>query len=224
MSKTFTDTGRAKRLYDKAYEMNKGQNEIYYCATSSYITPRKLDLHSEFPFVKQQPDRKKNNNIKEYRLQAYMVKEALKKTDWLLPINGKKWRLLDAERNFAREDLNTAKGHRRLDLLAYEDETQSYIVLELKIPGKSSGELLATANNELTTYTGAINKFIGEANTFYSIEADLVLIQAHRVKGYIVCSSMEKQLQEYSWGSIEYNAKDLDDIENIKLNIIKEPD
>ena len=210
MSETFTDA--LKQNYENACRKNKNQHESYYCATSTGVTERSLDLNSEFVFLTPGLNGNKNNVIKEAKLQAFMVKEALKNDDHLLPIMGKKWRLLDAERNFAKADLSNDGKGQRLDLLAYEEQTQSFIVLELKVERD-----LATAGPELRRYTSTIGGQIKKANAIYSVNAQNVV-------GYIVWPwNAKPRKNDNPWGLIEYETEQLDNIENLKFALIKEP-
>lgn len=215
MSKTFTK--KAKKYYIRACEKNNSQQDksTYFCATSSYLTARKLDLKSSYVFLEQEPKKPKMNKILEYKLEAFMVREALKNTRILLPIKEKEWILLDAERNFAKEDLSGMGEGQRLDLLAYEESTRSYIVLELKI--NKEKKVADKADLELLSYTSTIKRHIQEANEMYAVNAN-------RVEGYIVWPS-NKNIQENisSWGLIEYEEEKLNDIENLKFTLIKEP-
>lgn len=209
MSKTFTDN--LKQNYEKACIKNKNQQEFYYCATSSGTTERILDLDSKFVFCKPCSNESKNNEIKEYKLAAFMVREALKDPNNFLPIKGKKWRLLDAERNFAKEDLSEVGKGQRLDLLAYDEQEQSYIVLELKIERS-----LKKADAELLQYTNTLQNHMEEANKLYSLNAK-------NVEGYIVWPSNEKpRKNDKPWGLLEYEKIDLNSIENMKLLLVKE--
>lgn len=210
MSKTFTE--KAKKNYEKACDENKGQHKFYFCATSGATTKRTLDLNSPYVFCTRWPEKNKNNEIKEYKLAAFMVREALKETNYLLPIEGKEWVLLDAERKFAKDDLSEVGDGQRLDLLAYEKKTKTYIVLELKI-----SRALAKADRELSRYTSTIEKHIKIINEFYSVDAE-------NVKGYIVWpSNPNPSKNDKPWGLIEYNSEKLEDIENLKFDLIKDP-
>ena len=236
-SKTFTET--VKKRYEKARkenENNKVQHEVYSVATSEGITKRCINLKNRYVFCtcehedatccEQCMSKAKNNVLKEYRLQAFLIKRALMTdnihTNWVLPFETKRWRLLDAERNFASADLDKTQGDgRKLDILAYEEETKSFIVLELKKDWRE--EVKEKANNELKRYTSTIQKNIEDANDFYSVHAQ-------NVKGYIVYPSVKrsaeliKETKDLAWGLLEYDRKYLDDIENIKYQIVKEPD
>ena len=225
MSQTFR-AGRPKKEYNDAYGKNKGQTEVYHCATAKYITKRYLDLHSQYPFCEKQPDAKKKNKIIEYKIEALMAKKALSNEDWLLPIDSKKWRLLDAERNFAKADLAEKGKGQRLDILAYETDTKSFVVLELKAPGDKQPEKIACAETELKTYTGAIRKHRVAANKFYSMAEDRLEIEATQVKGYIVCSSGEAvDNKQTPWGIITYDgALVKNEIGKLKFSVVKEPD
>ena len=210
MSKTFTDT--AKKRYEKACEENKGQNEFYHCATSTDVTKRNLDLNSKFVFCKRCSGVSKNNEIREYKLQAFMIRKALKATNHRMLIKGKEWTLLDAERRFTKDDLSEVGHGERLDILAYEKSTLTYIVLELKIDRS-----FKKANEELLRYTSTIKNHIDEANEYYSVDAK-------NVQGYIVWpSNGNPRKQDNQWGLIEYDKKNLVDIEHIKLDVVKEP-
>ena len=229
MSETFK-FGRAKKEYEVAYKKNKGQHETYHCATATKNTPRSLDLNSKSVFCKNERN-SGTKNYCEYLLQAYMAKKALlDESSWFLPIEGKKWALLDAERNFAAADLAPfilKLGHRRLDLLAYEAETQTFVILELKVPGSDSGNLLNTAGQELEAYARAIRTHISDANKFYSVEEDGFIINAKNVHGYIVWPANDNPRKlDSPWGLIEYDKYFLDKnkVESIKFDIIKEPD
>lgn len=217
MSETFTDD--LKEEYEKACESNKGQHQYYFCATSERTTARILNLNHPFVFCNRDYEQMegKNNNLKEYKLAAYIVKEALKDQNGLLPIKGKRWKLLDAERKFAKADLCKRGDGQRLDLLAYDEDEQCYIVLELKVERdlmkKSNG-----AHSELLEYTGTMENNRTEANTIYSVEAQ-------KVKGYIVWPGVKKPKKyDKPWGLIEYDKAKLDDnIETLTFAIIREP-
>ena len=219
---TFSD--EAKRHYEKACETNKGQQQFYYCSTSETITRRCLDLKCNYVFCEKCKLEPKKNVIKEYRLQAYLIKKALMADligdNWVLPISDAKkkgWRLLDAERNFAVEDLEKKDGSgRRLDILAYEADTDSFIVLELK-----AERAISKAKRELERYTATLRKNLVQANAFYSVTAK-------SIRGYIVCPAAEwpavetRNTEDVSpWGLIEYKKEYLDDIENIEFAIPK---
>ena len=220
---TFSD--KAKRHYENARESNKGQYQFYHCSTSVKVTRRCLDLKCSYVFCEKCKLEPKKNVIMESRLQAYLVKKALMADvegyNWLLPINDAKkkvWRLLDAKRNFAAADLDKENGGgKRLDILAYEAETNSFVVLELK-----ANNDIPKAKLELARYTATIRKNLVQANGFYSVNAK-------SVKGYIVCTAAEWPAVEtrdtediFPWGLIEYKKECLDDIENIKFKVIKE--
>ena len=219
---TFSD--EAKRHYETVCGNNKGQHQFYHCSTSEKVSRRCLDLKCDYVFCKECRLEPKKNVIKEYRLQAYLIKKALmadlKENNWILPFEDEKikeWRLLDAERNFADEDLNKEDGSgKRLDILAYEADTNSFIVLELKVE-----RAITKAKRELARYTATIRKNLDQANAFYSVKAQ-------SVKGYIVCPAAEWPAVEthYTedvspWGLIEYKKECLDDIENIEFAIRK---
>lgn len=223
-STTFSE--KAKEFYEEACKQNKTQyqHQHYYCSRADGLTKRCLDLKCAYVFCQECKPEPKKNVIKEYKLQAYLVKKALmadaKGINWLLPINDAKkkgWRLLDAERNFADEDLNKEDGSgKRLDILAYEADTNSFVVLELKVE-----RAISKAKRELARYTAAIRDNLGEANDFYSVKAQ-------SVKGYIVCPAAEwpavetRNTKDVSpWGLIEYKKECLDDIENIEFTILK---
>ena len=215
MSKTFTS--ERKKFYEMASEKNKGQDAIYHCSTSKGITPRCLDLKCDYVFCQKCLAEDKKNEIKEYRLQAFLVKEALKNETRLLPIKNKNWILLDAERRLEPEDRGGEDHGQRFDILAYETDTKTYIVLELKIE-----RAFSKACRELCCYTSTIQKHIDDVNTFYGKNG------TEKVKGYIVWNSITgipKQIDN-PWGLIEYDKTFLekDKIESIQFDIIKEPD
>ena len=222
-TKTFSD--ETKGNYEKARNLNKMQHQFYHCATSKKVTKRCLDLKCDYVFCQECRLGPKNNVIKEYRLQAYLIKKALmadsEGSNWFLPLENKKikeWRLLDAERNFADEDLDKEDGSgKRLDILAYEASTNSLIVLELKVE-----RAISTAKRELARYTATLRNNLNQASAFYSVEAK-------SVKGYIVCpaakwpAELTRHTEDISpWGLIEYNKEYLDDIEKIEFKILKE--
>ena len=217
MSKTFTE--ELIKRYEIACTENKGQAEYYCCVSSNgKIIPRSLKLDSKYVFcnVKYEKEKSKNNVILEYKLAAFLIKKALEDENWLLPIKGKKWRLLDAERNFADVDIseeNKGKG-KRLDILAYEEETKSYIVIELKV-----NRAFTTADNELRCYTDTIEKMMNEANNVYSVKAE-------NVKGYIVWNAPKGNRNpiDNQWGMIEYDIDVLKDgVEKLEFLIKTEP-
>jgi len=216
MSKTFTE--ELIKKYEIACSENKGQAKYYYCASSTKIIPRILNLKHDYVFCDKKHENKtdKKNNIWEYKLAAFLVKKALEDENWLLPIKGKKWKLLDAERNFADADIseeNKGKG-KRLDILAYEEETKSYIVMELKV-----NRAFTTADNELRCYTDTIEKMMNEANNVYSVKSE-------NVKGYIVWNAPKGNRNpiDNQWGMIEYDIDVLkDDVEKLEFLIKTEP-
>ena len=212
MSTTFTE--KLKKKYVTACDKNNEQAKYYYCASSTKITPRILNLKHDYVFCDKKHEKKtdKKNEILEYKLAAFLVKKALENENWLLPIKGKEWRLLDAERNFAREDVSEENkdNGKRLDILAYEEKTKSYIVLELKI-----NRAFAKANKELKCYTDTINKWKSYANDVYSVEAE-------NIKGYIVWNTpkgKEKPIDENQWEMIEYDIDVLkNDVEKLEFS------
>ena len=216
MSKTFTEKLRKKYL--TACDKNKGQEEYYHCASSTKIIPRILNLKHDYVFCDKKHETKtgKKNEILEYKLAAFLVKKASEDENWLLPIKFKEWRLLDAERNFADADIseeNKGKG-KRLDILAYEEKTKSYIILELKI-----SRALTKADEELKCYTNTIKKWIDDANNVYSVNAE-------NIKGYIVWNAPngERKKIENQWGIIEYDIEFLkNDVEKLEFSIKTEP-
>lgn len=223
MSKTFTK--KLKEHYEEAREKNKAPSNVYYCATSKEEpSPRCLDLQSEYVFCvledKKENLTNKSNSIAEYRLQASLVKKAKTDSEWLLPIQGKKWTLLDAERNFAGDDLSIEGKGKRLDILAYEAETKAYIVLELKVK-----RAFKKAKQEVLSYTSTIRENLDMANLCYSVDAK-------NVQGYILWNALSwpprktSQTIDNPWGLIEYDEAFLakDKIENISFEIVKEPD
>ena len=196
---------------------------VDYIAKNEDQFKQEMDLQSDYVFCvvddeKEKPS-EKNNSIKEYRLQASLVKKA-KANKWLLPFEGEKWTLLDAERNFAGEDLSIKKKGKRLDLLAYEAETKTYIVLELKVT-----RAFEKAKQELLSYTSAISDNLEMANRCYSVVAN-------NVKGYIVWNALSWpprktiQTKDNPWGLIEYDEAFLanDKIESINFKLVNEPD
>ena len=219
MKTTFNE--ELKQLYDTVCNKNKEQIEIkrYYCASSSgAITPRNLELTNDYVFcdIKHKDNKPKKNSIKEYKLEAFMIKKSLENKNWLLPIKGKEWKLLDAERTFTKEELSEKGRGQRLDILAYEEKTKSYIVLELK--ANENKRDLSKANKELECYTNTLKTHIKEANMVYSVEAE-------NVKGYIVWNAPRRKPQnnETKWGLIEYNIDTLNnDVDNLEFSIIKE--
>jgi len=214
MSQTFTD--ELRNQYDAASKANKGQTGIYHCATPKGLTPRNLDLSSEYVFcdIRHKDNPPKKNKIFESRLAAFLITKALENKNLLLPIKGKEWKLLDAERNFASADLSEEGKGKRLDILAYEAKTNSYIVIELKV-----GRRFTEAKNELERYTDTIKNHIGAANSVYSVEAS-------NVKGYIVWKSTPGKPREIDnqWGLIEYDEVVLkEDVDKLDFSIITEP-
>lgn len=223
MSKTFNN--ELKRHYEEACKKNKTANAVYFCATSTGTTERILDITDDYVFTSPPKDKEKarppkNNTIKESRLQAYLVKRAKADPEWLLPFEDKKWRLLDAERNFAGDDVSIeGKGH-RLDILAYEADTKSFIVLELKVT-----RAFTKAKQEVLSYTSTIRKNLDMANFCYSVEAK-------NVQGYILWNALSwpprktVQSKDNPWGLIEYNEALLEKtkIEDIQFELVKEPD
>ena len=213
MSSTFTK--KLKDDYTIAFEKNKGQSEVYHCVSSQGIVPRNLDLASDYVFcdIKHKDNMPKANIIKEYKLAAYLIKKALESENRLLPISGKEWKLLDSERTFAEPDLSDKGEGKRLDILAYEEKTNSYIVLELKVKRDFS-----KANKELECYTDTIKKQIETVNEFYSVEAN-------NVKGYILWNATEgtRRKLENKWGIIEYDIDVLNkDLDKLEFSIITE--
>lgn len=214
MSQTFNK--ELIKKYENACTENKGQAKYYHCASSTKIIPRILNLKHNYVFCDKKHENKtdKRNRILEYKLAAFLVKKALEDENYLLPIKGKKWKLLDAERNFADADIseeNKGKG-KRLDILAYEEKTKSYIILELKI-----NRAFAKANRELKCYTDTIKTWIKNADDVYSVKAV-------NVKGYIVWNAprgKEKPKEKNQWEIIEYDIDVLrDNVENLEFTII----
>ena len=216
MSKTFTEGLRSN--YIKACTNNYEQKDasVYYCATAKKdLTTRCLDLNCDYVFCHKCKSEAKKNIIKEYRLEAFLVKKAMKDKNHRLPIKDKKWVLLDAERNFADSDLSGEGEGRKFDLLAYETDTKTFIILELKIE-----RAFSKACRELSCYTSTIRKHINEANTCYGTDAE-------NIRAYIVWPANDNPRKlDSPWGLIEYDKSFLekDTIENIKFDIIKEPD
>ena len=213
MSTTYTK--KLKDDYSIALEKNKGQAEVYHCVSPQGIIPRNLDLASDYVFcdIKHKDNMPKANVIKEYKLAAFLIKKALESESWLLPIRGKEWKLLDSERTFAKPDLSDKGKGKRLDILAYEEKTNSYIVLELKVERDFS-----KANKELECYTDTIKKQIEAVNEFYSVDAN-------NVKGYIVWNATERTRRkiENKWGIIEYDIDVLNkDVDKLEFSIITE--
>ena len=219
MSNTFTEKLRSKYIEARASNCEQKDASVYHCATSDGITKRSLNLKSAYVFCVPIDDisenKPKKNVILEYMVQALLVKEALGNGELFLPIAGKKWRLLDAERNFAGDDLSAEGKGKRLDLLAYEAETETYIVLELKVT-----RALAKAKRELKRYTSTMTSNLEQANYCYAAKAK-------NVQGYIIWPANDNPRKlENPWGVIEYDKTflDKDKIESIKFDIIKEPD
>jgi len=215
MSETFTD--RSKRQYSRAKTSNQQQAqqevpEYYYCATSTGTTERSLDLDSEYVFcTDENAERSRQENLRngrtrramtslENKLQAYIIKKALQ-NNYKLPINDN-WVLLDAERNFASEDLlRQPREGRKLDILAYDTENHCFIVLELK--QKYGSGVYDTAKNQLLRYTNIMITHIADARRFYD-EAE-----ATGVRGYIVWpAGYTPYKPDPAWKIIEYQ-KDL---------------
>ena len=155
---------KGKEQYAKAREMNQERSDFYCCATPERITKRSLKLQSRYVFTTKINDIDpepipSNQDRKEYRLQACIIKKA-KENSWLLPFpsdSNKKWILIDAERNFADADKIDVGEGKKLDLLGYEAETKTYIVLELK-----ANRDFAKANKELAQYTSTVEENIIE--------------------------------------------------------------
>ena len=220
LSATYTD--KLKEEYAKAREMNQERSDFYCCATPERITKRSLKLQSRYVFTTKINDIDpepipSNQDRKEYRLQACIIKKA-KENSWLLPFpsdSNKKWILIDAERNFADSDKSDVGEGKKLDLLGYEAETKTYIVLELK-----ANRDFAKANKELAQYTSTVEENIIEMNKCYSLKAQYV-------KGFIVWPSCTRpRKKDNPWGLIEYDEAFLakDKIESITFKIVKDPD
>lgn len=213
VSNTFTEC--AAKFYKDACEKNCNQSDFYYCATSGDFTQRSLDLNSKSVFCENVRNENDNKEYNEYKLQAFLVKSAMSNPEHLLPIPNKEWVLLDAERKFDDSDLVGLDGKGgRLDLLAYEKSSSSYIILELKVERH-----LDKAITELNRYTSVINKYLASANNFYSVETK---IDAQNVNGYILwprCDNPKKN--NTPWGLIEYDENLLSQIENIEFKIIE---
>ncbi|MGK5085381.1 hypothetical protein WDW37_19005 [Bdellovibrionota bacterium FG-1] len=210
---TITYTEKLKNAYEEARRLNSeqcaaGKVNVYHCAVGAGdITPRSLDLKNPYVFCEIKEDKvapdKKNNDIKEYRLQAYLVRMAmLNKMMMTFPApRGQflefKWELLDAERRFAG-----VGAHRRFDLLAYDQSSCEYIVLELK-PNRNS---LSTACGELKSYRDLIGIEINAINTMYG-----KTVSRDKVKGYVVMprskrpnTKLVNEALGKEWGLIEF--------------------
>lgn len=167
--------------YKKADEDNEKPGGYYYCATADGVTPRRLDLSATDVFCINKTEK---GNRPEYRIQAYLVKQA-KANNWLLPIkdqDGKNvdWILLDAERNFAETD-----KPKKLDLLAFSPELKAYVILELK-----KDRAFATAKRELEQYIKLMTENRSGANVvFSSVIGDKSL--EYPVYGYVVAPATE---------------------------------
>lgn len=169
-----TYSQKLHKNYIRAQQSNQEEGDIYYCATPSDITQRSLDLSNRYVFCANTGEG--NSDRPEYRLQAYLIKKA-KANKWILPIPGKDWVLIDAERNFAG-----TKGNRKPDLIAYSQQENSYIILELKI-----GRTLAVAKRELVKYHGLLLKELVGANTVYGKN-----VPAQNIKCYLVWPGLGK--------------------------------
>lgn len=148
----------------------KSEDSKYYLVSKENEAERNLDLDSEYVFCMNPETKKKKNNLSEYRFQAYMIKKA-KMNKSKLPISGKNWVLIDAERNFS------GKGaYRKPDLIAYEKESNSYVILELK-----PKRILKLALSELQSQRIRLaNEIIG-ANTVYNRNVERENIQCFLV-------------------------------------------
>lgn len=201
-TKTYTEI--LKNNYQKAKELNKKSIDKYFCATSKKgkITPRTLELDSTSVFCEKER-RKTSKASPEYQLQAFLVKTA-KNNNWILPIDGKNWELIDAERNFAKE-----KSPKKFDLLAYSKKDNDYIILELK-----KDRNLGTAVEELKKYIEMLTKEISGANEVYQKNGN-------KVRGYVVYPNTvgNRRDKGCEFGIIEYPSGNI--LENIKNNKIK---
>ena len=230
--KSITFNEKAKDFYQEAVKENRNQKlpEYYYAGTAAGDTKRFLDIKSEWVFCSQIGE-ESGMNRKEYRLQAYLIREALlDKQGWILPLlEDRKWRLIDAERNFANEDIRIElqKTAKKLDILAYDEASATYIVLELK--AECGKDALDTAKKELNCCTDVIKNHLSSANTFYSETG-------RDVRGYIVCPRRKSSRApiigktiEVPWGVIQYEREDIEElrdgkIHKIKFKLVKDPD
>ncbi len=82
-----TFTKKLKEYYENACKKSKEQAN-YYSVSSKGIIERSLDLKSDYVFcdIKHKDKEPKRNKIKEYKLQAFMIKRALKDENWFLSI------------------------------------------------------------------------------------------------------------------------------------------
>lgn len=179
-NKMYTDTYSEKlhTNYISAQQLNNNSTEenIYYCATPNGITARSLDLSSPYVFCANTGEG--NGNKPEYRLQAYLVKKA-KANNWILPIPGKDWVLIDTERNFAK-----TTGHKKPDLIAYSQQENAYIILELKKERNGNRE---RGKDELIKYHALLSKEREGANTVYGKN-----VPAQNIKSYLVWPGLGK--------------------------------
>jgi len=202
-----TYTQKLKVMYNIAAEKNKGLEDVYYCATPGYITARSLDYSKNNAFCEVGNMRKTKYEYNENRIQALLVKKA-KQNSWMLPIEGKEWELLDAERNFA----NTS-APKKPDLIAYNKKDASYVVLELKENNKQTS--IESAISELNKYLVLLDNEIECANHVYGKN-----VKKGNVHGFIL---MPQAPDVPRFGVVTFdNLNDLSD--KTKFHIIKEPD
>lgn len=221
ISETFTS--ELGKRYKEAWKETENSCDVFCCATADYTTDRNLDLSSGLVFCEEKTGGTKIKR-KEYRLQAYLIKKALNNGKYL-QIGNKKWLLLDAERTFAGNDIKAAnnnsikaQGRKRLDILAYEEETNTYVILELKA---ARDNIYKKAAEELDVYCRTIEKYIDDANN------NVYRKTGENVCGYIVLPC-QKHIDDDKWGIIEYDLKSLDHIKDspdtdVVFNVIREP-
>lgn len=210
-SETYFGENKNKLQENYKQAQKKHTDKSYFCANESGYTERNLDLPSPYVFCDQQPNKKKNNNLWEYKLQAYIVKTLLK-TEKLGSF--KDWKLLDAERRIEKADLLKTDKHQRFDLLVCAGT--SFIVLELKAVRSTK------AFDELDAYVNMVKEYLSELNRFYSCTAK-------EVKGYTVWPHCQtgraRKLPENPWGILEYSLRDLKELKNngtLAITLIKE--
>jgi len=204
--KTYTE--KLKRKYEEAVEKNKGVDDVYYCATPGYITPRSLDFNKNYAFCEVGKVRSKDYGYLEYRIEALIIKLA-KQRGWIMPIVGKEWELVDAERNFAE-----TPSPRKPDLVAYDKNEQSYVIIEIKENNLPSS--INKANSELNVYPGLLANEIDFANHVYGKQVKNV-----KVRGYMLLPNAPTIVTRY--GVITFDISN-GLSEDLRFSVVKEPE
>jgi len=185
---------RVERIQE-AISRNKGEkDDIYYHPAYSRMVLKCIDLSCHRPLHAagsrhfKEPESKKSE---EKWLEAYLIQQA-KKNGWILELCGKKYKFLYSQLNFKSEG---EADPRPLDLLLYDPQCRSLVVLELKVTRQ-----LKRAKEELQYYTKKIRESKGRIADVFHLPSDLSVL------GYIVWPSNARgrQLKLDDWGLIEY--------------------